>query len=134
MKDEIIKFREILDQMNWSSMPIQFQNFPSGTCGDISDILAEYLYSLGIKPIQYVCGMRGDASHAWLEIDGLAVDITADQFEEISDKVLIQPPNIWHSKYEIESTRKAGYSHFTGPAVADLIRVHGEIMEALENA
>ena len=134
MKDEIIKFREALDKIDWSMMPIQFQKFPTGTCGDVSDILAEYLYSLGIQPIEYVCGIQGGASHAWLEIDGKAIDVTADQFKGVSEKVLIQPSTVWHSKYEIENRRKAGYLHFKGPAVADIMRVHGTIMEQLKNA
>lgn len=36
----------------------------------------------GIGEFFYVCGMKDGASHAWLEVDGLIVDITGDQFPD----------------------------------------------------
>lgn len=131
MKESIVNFREALDQIDWSIMPFQFRGFPSGTCGDISDILAEHLYSLGFHPIDYVCGMLGGASHAWLEFEGNAIDITADQFPEVSASVLFQSPKIWHAKYEVRERRKAGYKHFHGPAVGDIMRVHNAALKIL---
>lgn len=63
-----------------------FQRFPSGCCGDASDLLAQYLFDNGIKTFQ----VRGDCyepdgqlqSHAWLSTeDGIIIDITGDQFK-----------------------------------------------------
>jgi len=56
MKDTVIEFKNALDKINWSSMPFGFKSFPSGVCGDISDILAEHLYRSGYENITYVCG------------------------------------------------------------------------------
>jgi len=127
MENEIIKFRNILDDIQWENMPIGFRDFPRGTCGDISDILAEHLYAIGYADIQYICGRYNNATHAWLEINGTAVDVTADQFPEISRKVLIQDPQLWHHKFTEEDRRKAGYLVFSGPALEGLRSVHDEI-------
>lgn len=61
-----------------------FQRFPSGCCGDASDLLAQYLSDNGIKTFQ----VRGDfyepepQSHAWLSTEnGIVIDITGDQFK-----------------------------------------------------
>lgn len=61
-----------------------FQRFPSGCCGDTSDLLAQYLSDNGIKTFQ----VRGDfyepepQSHAWLSTeDNIVIDITGDQFK-----------------------------------------------------
>ena len=129
MKDKIIEFRAVLDEIDWSKMPIGFNGFPRGTCGDISDILAEYLYSIGFSNITYVCGERNGGSHAWLEISGLAIDITADQFDDVNEPVLIQNPKIWHGQFSDQERRRAGYKHMHGPAIDGIERVHGEIMK-----
>lgn len=63
-----------------------YRRFPSGCCGDASDLLAQYLLDNGIKT-DYVCGIYWGSSdgnvqtHAWLIVDKhIIVDITGDQF------------------------------------------------------
>src|SRR5690554_4647614 len=127
MKELIKKFRAACDEVDWASMPSGFRYFPAGTCGDISDILAEYLYGHGFQNITYVYGKNGECMHAWLEIGEEAIDVTADQFEGISSPVLIQAPDLWHHKLEGIARRKAGYKNCTDSAVKDLKDVHKEI-------
>ena len=131
MENLVAEFRAALDQINWATMPIGFKNFPSGTCGDISDILAEHLYLQGIENIEYVCGKNENGTHAWLEIDGFAVDVTADQFDGITDRFLIQSPKIWHSIFEERDRRTAGYKNMHGPAISVIMQVHNEINRQL---
>jgi hypothetical protein len=131
MRDLVEKFRKALDEIDWQNMPDGFKNFPSGTCGDISDILAVYLYEQGFTNIEYVCGENERGSHAWLEIDGTAIDITADQFDDVSCSVIIQSPEIWHSEFTVTDRRKAGYKDMNGPAIADIMRVDSEVLKKL---
>lgn len=131
MKDILRHFCSALQQVNWSKMPAQFQEFPLGTCGDISDILAEHLYSNGFNSIDYVCGFYNGRSHAWLEINGYAIDVTANQFHDISAHFLYQQPELWHYKFEEQTRRKAGYKTFRGPAIQDIELLHDEIIERL---
>ena len=65
---------------------ICFHKFPSGCCGDASDLLAHHLLINGIQT-DYVCGNYygnpedGFQSHAWLKLpDETIIDITGDQF------------------------------------------------------
>lgn len=44
-----------------------FETFPRGCCGDTCYLLAEYLLEHGICT-EYVCGKKGDRSHAWLAL------------------------------------------------------------------
>lgn len=107
LKKHARDFRGALDRLNWSSMPTNFRQFPAGTCGDISDILAEYLYKKGFNDIEYVSGSADNhQSHAWLEVAGYIVDITADQFPDCDDPVIVTNDYSWHQRFE-ESTRQA---------------------------
>lgn len=64
-----------------------FRKFPTGQCGNTSDMLAQYLIDNGFSPITYVNGTYyGDhwddmQAHTWLIVDGLLIDITGDQFK-----------------------------------------------------
>lgn len=73
------------------NVPMHIQGFPRGCCGNISELMGDYLNTVGIGEFFYVCGMKDGASHAWLEVDGLNVDITADQF---SDRFCIDPAEL----------------------------------------
>lgn len=62
--------------------PMHIQGFPRGCCGIISELMGDYLNTLGLGEFVYVCGMKDGALHAWLEVDRLIVDITGDQFPD----------------------------------------------------
>ena len=65
-----IKFRKAIDAAQSDrrfERDICFKGFPSGCCGDTSELLAEYLRRYGVKTIW--CSMqRDDYSHAWLVV------------------------------------------------------------------
>jgi len=73
--------------------------FPNGCCGDASNLLAKYLRENNIES-QYVWGMKGEQSHAWLECCDLIIDITADQFPEIKEKILVTSDKSWHKNFK----------------------------------
>lgn len=78
---------------------LTLDNFPAGSCGDASILLATYLEELGYGRFDYVCGSRNGHSHAWLAKDGLIVDITADQFPEIKEMVFVGNEHHWHGEF-----------------------------------
>ena len=107
------EFRAALDQIKWSQKPDGFKDFPAGTCGNISNILAEYLSYSGVTDVEYVVGWNAQhCSHAWLEVSGIIVDITADQFHDVSASVLVTTDRRWHSQFEEDegSRHAAGFS------------------------
>lgn len=79
------EFRRALDQVakaTWASVTID--DFPRGACGHCAELLARYLRDrLHIDAI-YASGridhLVNGQTHAWLEYNGLFIDISADQF------------------------------------------------------
>jgi hypothetical protein len=75
--------------------------FPKGSCGEVCLLLGHYLRENGFPAAEYVNGIRprDGESHAWIENDGIIVDITADQFAEIADPVLVTVDRDWHDEF-----------------------------------
>lgn len=82
-----IRFRTALDRVDraiWQRVTVT--SFPKGACGHASELLGRHLRErLSVEPT-YVAkdndapGGSWRGSHAWLELDGLVIDITGDQF------------------------------------------------------
>lgn len=81
--------------------------FPSGACGDASLLLGTYLEDLSIEGFEYVSAERGSkndgtwTSHAWLEREGIIVDITSDQFVDGPGPVIVTRDSTWHGTFEV---------------------------------
>lgn len=79
--------------------------FPLGACLDTSLMLAEYLDHCSLGEWTCVAGERPykpamPQSHAWLERDGLIVDITADQFDDSpGPAVWVTRDRGWHAQF-----------------------------------
>lgn len=102
-------------------LPITFASFPRGSCGDTALVLGTYLAAdCGIPGFQYVCGDRGSklddtwSSHAWLECNGLVVDVTADQFSDAPDAVIVEDPSHWHLSFRNINKMNSDFRKWTG--------------------
>ena len=75
--------------------------FPKGVCGAVCFLLGHYLRENGFPAAEYVNGIRrfDGESHAWIETEGIIVDITGDQFAEIADEVVVTPDATWHRQF-----------------------------------
>lgn len=95
-------FRHALETMARADVP-SLVTFPRGACGDASPLLGQYLTDLGFGDWNYVSGRRplghGVETHGWIEQEGLIVDITADQFPEITDAVVVTLDRTWHDSF-----------------------------------
>lgn len=92
-----------------------------------SMLLGEYLRNASLGDFQTRTGRRdvGDysQSHAWLEQDGLLVDITADQFDEIDEPVIVTTDSPWHRKWNAcTGVRVASLGHYDADDYRDHIR------------
>lgn len=94
-----LNFRLALQQCDKNDVPFNLKTFPCGACGDAALLLAEYLKSKGFNRMYYVSGLKGNQSHAWLEHDGIIIDITADQFEGIIDPAIVTRDYSWHRQF-----------------------------------
>lgn len=88
--------------------------FPRGSCGDACELLGQYLIDSGFGDWRFCAGIRDRSflSHAWLERDGLILDITADQFTEIDEPVLLTRDRTWHDQFTfVERHRTANLEY-----------------------
>jgi hypothetical protein len=132
MRDKLVRIRAAFERMDKSNIPVTFREFPSGACGDTCEVLAEILKELGYGNSQYVTGLRENGnSHAWLQFDSIIVDITADQFDEISENVYVGPLNDWYRSFEVQQKHDAGYSRLDASSIAELSNVHSRVRAEL---
>ena len=88
-------------------------------------VLGTYLaVNCEIPGFQYVCGERGSVpegtwtTHAWLERDGLVVDITADQFSDECRSVIVESDSILHSSFRDIRRMNSNFLDWTGDLTA----------------
>src|SRR5271163_4521740 len=106
LKSAATKFRLAIERCDRRRLSDTFQDFPKGSCGDAALLLRAFLQDQGLGTFQYALGWRdgndGRHSHAWLAAGGLVVDITADQFQEIDEKVIVTENSGWHAAIQID--------------------------------
>jgi hypothetical protein len=117
------------------------REFPIGACGDAVPLLGTYLAEQGLGSFTYVLGLRAKEgtsrhhSHAWLESDGdgTIIDITADQFPEIDQKVIVTVRSDWHATFERkEANEKADYRIYDEDTIATLGAAYWAILTKME--
>jgi hypothetical protein len=94
------QFRRAIERCPRSQLPIRFRDFPHGSCGDAALLLAKFLQENGHTDFLYICRRCEDQSHAWLQRDDLIVDITADQFPDQQQSVIVAFDSDWHKTFE----------------------------------
>ncbi|WP_342439962.1 hypothetical protein NSS79_15140 [Paenibacillus sp. FSL L8-0436] len=114
ISDSAILFRRTIEQMDITEFPQSgcFERSPLGCCGDCSKLMTKYLLEQHYVKALYVWGMRGEQSHAWLEYDGLIIDITADQFDEVTEPVIITIDRAWYSQLEGQNPKFLDFDTF----------------------
>ncbi len=97
IREHAEQFRRCLEGLH-PQLGVTFKRFPYSSCGDSSNLLGEWLTEQGVSGLEYVCGeLQG---HAWLELDGLIIDITLDQFEGRIEKVYVSEDRSLHSQFK----------------------------------
>lgn len=129
IRDAIIKLEP--EELPNSSFLLRF---PYGCCGDASNLLAKYLRDNNIES-EYVWGMRGEQSHAWLESGELIIDITADQFPEIKEKILVTTDKSWHREFKGQRRSDGDFEKFEPYNKNRLVTIYKNILKRIsENA
>lgn len=97
-RDAATRFRAALEQGGLRL--VSLRDFPHGACGDVSELLGQYLADSGLGTWSYASGIRSEPfwSHAWVERDGWLLDITADQFPDVAPPVLLTDDRTWHQR------------------------------------
>ena len=123
-------FRSAIESIGRGLSPA-FEQFPRGACGEVAPLLGTYFIENGLLGFEYILGERGsreqDAeirwhSHAWIQRGSLIVDITADQFVEIGEPVIVTDDSHWHQTFEQKSCGPADFRKYDARTVQRLIR------------
>lgn len=121
-------FRNAIDKCH-QLLGITFKHFPKGSCGDAAPLLGTYLIENKLGEFQYYTGNYGAeetwSSHAWLQAGNLVVDITADQFPDITKKIIVEEYSLWHNKLNGEALNLADYriyDHYTASNLSCLYK------------
>lgn len=113
-------FRNAIEKTDKKRLPISFEDFPDGSCGDAVLLLGHYLKNQGFGEFDYMLGeldteINGQyPSHTWLQREKLIVDITADQFEDFNDPVFVQSYSPWHQKFNGRAKHVADFYWYDG--------------------
>jgi hypothetical protein len=95
------QFREVLDRADKASLPVPFLDFPHGSCDPASQVLGRLLRErlrIEVSHVRAQESIHERGSHAWLEYQGLIIDVTADQFES-KPSILVTKSRRWHRKF-----------------------------------
>ena len=83
-------------------------------------IMGTYLIKNGFANVEYVVGIDGEQSHAWLECDGVIVDITADQFGSEIDPVIVTKDKSWHNNFAAQERNCCDFREYQDPTIYEL--------------
>jgi hypothetical protein len=130
------KFRGALEIVGPASGVAGLRHFPRESCADTVLLLGAHLLDAGYGAFDGVGGefaSPGDAghSHAWLEQGGLIVDITADQFPEVSDRVIVTRDDEWHRRFHVSNRGVADFRRYGPETATQLGAVYDRILTLL---
>ena len=114
------------------------KHFPSDSCADAVLLLGARFDDLGLGPFDAVGGEFGEVAaagrrtHAWLERDGLIVDITADQFSGSNPPVLVTRERRWHRLFHETNRGVADFRRYGPQASAELGEVYACLQQMLD--
>ncbi|MFF2482937.1 hypothetical protein [Paenibacillus sp. NPDC058071] len=116
-------------------LPFPYESFPHGCCQDTAWILKRFLdeYGHGQSYIHVVGGQR----HAWLEQNGLIIDLTYKQFEAANqqyDNYYITLDRTLHEGFEIEYSYPLPYwkTYTDQPTITSLNLYYNHVVKHLE--
>lgn len=128
-----VSVRKAILDIPASERPSVFENFPKGSCGWASLLLGAFLKDTENENFEYICGERlpesasQSISHAWLKRQELIVDITADQFSDAPEAVIVSESSSWHSTFKFKHTEPADFRESLGPATYPLLAVYKRV-------
>ncbi len=118
VEDAAKRFRNAIESADRSQLSEGFRGFPTGSCSDASRLLAKFLKHEGLGEFQVVSGVADFGSHSWLELDGVLVDITADQFAGIDTHVKVGTSDSWYETFS--GGRKTEAAELDDDIIADV--------------
>ncbi|MBS3906642.1 MAG: hypothetical protein KGZ49_06360 [Syntrophaceae bacterium] len=130
------RFREAIQKCDRTELPLSLADYPTGSCSDASMLLGTYFKDNGIDGFILIKGKRGEGNsletHYWLEKGDMLVDITADQFQDINEKIVItETSSAWYGTFDRFVLQEADHRMIAASDVrAHLEAVYDYVLEA----
>jgi len=130
----VTRFRDALETDEVKGAYFIFNNFPAGACMDASILLGVYLQETGFGQFSYTQSENAEGkTHSWLENDTFIVDITADQFSGIEEKVIVKIRNNTdtHLGFTVSCKSTTDLNVLVGPIFCDIVNAYERIKKHL---
>lgn len=127
------RFRDAIEATPRSQLPITVQSSPHGACGDATLLLGHFLKLQVLGTFDYVLGEKGDHTHAWIQHGDIIIDITADQFTEIDQAVIVAANSVWHEQFTSSVLHEADFMIYDNYTRATLGAAYHSVMQQLED-
>ncbi len=126
--------RQAIERCPKTKLP--WENFPRGACGDTTLVLGQLLFDHGIAGFKYISGQKHwpdgrFSTHAWLQNGQWVVDITADQFPEVQQAIIVSSDSPWHREWEVAKTDGGALSEYKAEQVVQQWHLYGELKARL---
>lgn len=107
-------FRSALQELAAQSADVVLSRFPAGCCKTATFLFVMWLREHGYAgPAAYCDGHRRSGanlmSHGWLDVDGLTIDLTAAQFSDAPDALVLRE-SPWHAAFDPAHRHVAAWS------------------------
>lgn len=111
LREIATSFRTAIEMSDLSAEAIgeeasgRMERFPDSACAEVTRILGLFLTeefgltSLVHKGAQIEKGEKWFGTHEWLEHNGIKIDITADQFEMVDERVIVSSNSEFHNEF-----------------------------------
>ncbi len=114
IRELAVKFRKAILKCDRMELPLSLADFPTGSCADASLLVGSYFKDNGINGFVLIKGKRGEGSsletHYWIEKNEVLVDITAIQFGDTKEEVVIDKTDSgWYGTFKKEILQEADY-------------------------
>lgn len=101
VRDAIEQIEPLKVEDEWDEdINLVLERFPQKSCEEASAFLAnilKYNYNYEKVKIVHANPKTGWGYHTWVKIDDIDIDITPDQFNECSDKVIVERNSVFHT-------------------------------------
>jgi hypothetical protein len=93
--------RDFFEKNKHTTPDAVLRNFPKGACGCVSELLGRYLEEqYQVSPLCVSAELNDLSTHAWLQINDVIIDLTADQFSQ--PPIIVSDSSAWHGNLKCE--------------------------------
>jgi len=102
------QFRKKFESTDLSQAPGFLSGFPEGCCSWATWMIGHYLKFELMENVLEIQGERfsddGTDNHAWLDVGGIIVGITSDEFNDSEERIIVSNNSDWHTGWTIINT------------------------------